>query len=51
MIAETILAIFFGLVVLAFLCGEALGAHRAKQEGRRRVERVRRIYVGAMRDW
>ena len=51
MSAEVILAAFLLLTVAAFLCGEMYGREQERRSAQRRVERLRRLYVGGMREW
>jgi hypothetical protein len=50
-VTELLIAFMCFLAVVMFLSGYALGYRDAHDLFRARVDRMRRYYVGGMRDW
>ena len=44
-------ALFLVFACAAFLCGEAYGRKRERDLEHRRFERIRKLYVGGLREW
>jgi hypothetical protein len=51
MTAEAYIAVVLLVAVVMFLSGYALGYRNAHDLFRVRIDRMRRYYVGGMRDW